>query len=143
MNEDRLVIGIGNTDRGDDGAGLLAVRQVRGVATAEVDDCARLIDAWTGVGEVVVIDAMRSGGTPGTIRRYDAGEESLPTKAFPSTHAFGLGDAIELARALGKLPQRLAVFGIEAVSFTHGSPVTDEVNRALDEVVGRVEAEFA
>lgn len=143
MKRQYLVIGVGNPDRGDDAAGLLAARKVRGLPTTEVGDCARLIDAWSGVEQVVVIDAMVSGEPPGAVRRFDAGMEALPIKAFPSTHAFGLGEAIELARALGRLPGRLTVFGIEAGSFTPGAPVSDGVNRAVDEVVGRVEAELS
>ena len=60
---------------------------------------------WAGADEVVVVDAVRSGAPPGTrapLRR--AGEPLPPALRGASTHAFGLAEAIELARALGRLP---------------------------------------
>ena len=53
------------------------------------------LDAWT------FVDAVDSGGWPGTVSRFDASDEPLPARAFrSSTHAFGVGEAIELARAV-------------------------------------------
>ena len=45
----------------------------------------------------------------------------LPAELFrASTHHFGLAEAVELARAVGQLPERLVVFGIEGASFGRG-----------------------
>ena len=38
-----------------------------------------------------------------------------------STHALGLADAVELARSLGRLPQRVVVYGIEGAAFEFGN----------------------
>ena len=47
----------------------------------------------------------RSGAAPGTTRRLDASRERLPAELFRgSTHALGLAEAVELARALDRLP---------------------------------------
>jgi hydrogenase maturation protease len=125
-----LVIGVGNPRRGDDAAGLIAARLVRdrlagvpGVSVIECDgDPARLIDRWSGARAVIVVDAVRSGAAPGRLHRIDVSARSLPAALRPvSSHAFGLAEAIELARALGALPARLVVYGIEAGAFTVGS----------------------
>jgi hydrogenase maturation protease len=47
----------------------------------------------------------------------------------------GLADAIELARALGRLPPRVTVYGIEGERFDTGAPLSDSVAGAIDEVV--------
>ena len=40
--------------------------------------------------------------------------------AHTSTHAFGVAEAIELARALRQLPSSLVVYGVEGTTFEPG-----------------------
>ena len=47
------------------------------------------------------------------------------------THGFGLAGAIELARVLDRLPTRVALVGVEAIAFEHGTPVSDPVRSAI------------
>jgi hydrogenase maturation protease len=68
-------------------------------------DGAALMEVWRGEETVIIIDAVKSGALPGTIRRFDARAQPIPKDAFRcSTHAFGVAEAIELARALARLP---------------------------------------
>jgi hydrogenase maturation protease len=133
------VIGIGNPLRGDDAAGLLVARRVRELAGADVEvrelegEPSRLIDAWQGAVTAVVADAARSGAAPGTVMRFDATEGPLPPSvSATSTHALGLGDAIELARVLGRLPSRLIVYAIEGARFGAGDALTPAVAAAVE-----------
>jgi hydrogenase maturation protease len=66
----------------------------------------------------VIVDAMRSGERPGAVRHVP--EEALLASPRASTHAFGVGDALALARALGRAPARLELVGIEAGSAPYG-----------------------
>ena len=54
------------------------------------------------------------------------------------THAFGLAEAVELARALRRLPQRLVLVGVEAVGFDYGAPLSPEVAAAVHGAVDTV-----
>ncbi len=139
MSHDPLVVGIGNAVRGDDAAGLLAVRRLKGFRTAELSDCTDLLDLWADEDDVIVIDAMITGAPVGTVRRFDVGAFTLPVGAFPSTHAFGLAETVELARALGKLPTRLTIYGIEAGRVGLGESLSPEVGRAIDALVGELQ----
>jgi hydrogenase maturation protease len=136
------VIGVGNAWRGDDGAGLAVARRLRelapqGVEVREVEgDASALVDAWAGGAHVVVVDAAASGAPPGTISHFDAVAGPLPARSVrSSTHAFGVSDAIELSRALGRLPARLDVYAIEGVSFTAGDRLSPPVERAVARLV--------
>jgi hydrogenase maturation protease len=98
-----------------------------------------LIDAFEGAGAVWLVDAVSSGARPGTVLRLDARAEPLPAEMFAtSTHHLGLAEAIELARALNRLPERLVVFGVEGADFGAGDRLTPEVEagaaRAADAV---------
>lgn len=123
-----LVVGVGSADRGDDAAGLLVARRVRDAAPAGVEvvewegDLTALVDAFEGVDEVVIVDALRSGGRPGTVRRFGDGGDPVPV-GVPTggTHDLGVGSALGLAEALGRRPARLVVYGVEGADFRHGA----------------------
>jgi hydrogenase maturation protease len=98
-----------------------------------------LLDRWQEARLVVLIDATASRSPPGTIHRFDARAAGVPEAGFRcSTHALGLADAIALARALGKLPPSLIVYGLEGADFEAGEGVCPAVAGAVDEVAERV-----
>jgi hydrogenase maturation protease len=136
-----LVIGVGNTYRGDDGAGPAVIAMLRseelpGVRLLECDgDCSALLDAWQGADVVVLIDAVSSGAQPGTIYRFDALAQPLPRQvSFQSTHAFGVAEALALGRTLGQLPASLILYAIEGKNFANGTGLSPEVEPAVQEV---------
>ncbi len=137
---DRLMIGIGNVMRGDDGVGPAAAARVRGLESATVRSCSDLIEVWRDRDDVVVVDAMFSGAPSGTIRVFDAVAKPLPEAPFTSSHDFGLPAVVELSRALGCLPGSLVVYGIEADSFEGGEGLSEPVREALRTVVARIES---
>jgi hydrogenase maturation protease len=144
-----VVLGVGNDYRGDDGAALAVVRRLEarvpaGVAVQAFEqEPTRLLDAWSGADAVVVVDAVASGAEPGTVHRFDASSDPLPTLVFrSSTHAFGVGETIELARALGTLPRRVVVYGVEGLSFTAGDGLSDRVSDAVEPTAAAVLAEL-
>jgi hydrogenase maturation protease len=137
----RIVLGIGNADRGDDGAGrrvarLLRWRLPQGVEVAEHDgEATGLLARLDGAAAAYLIDACASGAPPGTVRRFDAGAAALPQSLFSlSTHGFGLAEAVELARALGQLPARCIVYAIEGECFDLGAPLSPRASAAVAEV---------
>src|SRR5215475_15850091 len=135
-----LIIGIGNEYRGDDAVGLIVARRLKERLADSVKvleqsgDGAALMEAWRGAETVIIIDAMMSGGAPGTIHRFDASAQPIPKRSLRySTHAFGVAEAIDLARSLGKIPQRLMVYGIEGKNFAAGVGLSAEVEKAAGE----------
>jgi hydrogenase maturation protease len=140
-----LILGCGNGQRGDDAAGLLVAERLRAlgvgakVCSGEVSE---LIEAWTGADDVIVIDAVVSGASAGTVHVWDGQRPPAFATSAGSTHGLGVAQAIELARALGRLPPRLRVYGIEGKNFEMGgSAVSPEVERAAEEVVQRIVSE--
>jgi hydrogenase maturation protease len=144
------VIGVGNRWRSDDGVGLFVARQLRGRLPDGVELLERegepsaLIDAIDDPQGVWLIDAVSSGAEPGTIHRIDASETALPAELFRgSTHHLGLPEAVELARALDRLPPRLVVFGIEGARFEVGDEISGVVASAAERVAQAVGDEVA
>ncbi len=145
MKLNTLIIGVGNEFRGDDGAGIVVVRHLRPQARANVTileasgEGAALMEIWKGASRVILIDVTRSGSAPGTIHRFEAHAEPLPSRFFHySTHAFSVAEAVEMARALNQLPPQLIVYGIEGRNFTAGEGLSPEVEKAADSVIARL-----
>ena len=54
------------------------------------DEPTRLLGLWDGLQTLVVVDALRSGARPGTLRRFEVGDAPLPRELrLASTHAMG------------------------------------------------------
>lgn len=136
------VIGVGNRFRSDDGAGprVAGLLKDSGLDVLELaGEGAELIEAWSGAERVIVVDAARSGAPPGTVHRFEAGDKPLPTGFFHySTHQFGVAEAIETARALGRLPARLSVYGIEGAVFGFGEGLSPAVEAACRAVADEI-----
>jgi hydrogenase maturation protease len=144
-----LVLGVGNPLRRDDGAGaevarLLGTRVPPGVEVrASEGGAASLLDAWAGRQRVVLVDAVSSGAPAGRIERFDAAAGPLPAAYSDlSSHGLGVAQAIELARALRRLPNDLVVYGITGADFEHGQGLTPAVAAAVEQVAERVLGEL-
>ena len=133
-----VLIGVGNEFRRDDGAGPRLVaglgdRVPAGVRSVLSDgDPAELIDAWAGARLAVVVDAAwASPAVPGRLHRLVLGDrQPLPGSAV-SSHGLGVGAAVGLAHALGRLPRLLIVHTVEAGDVSTGSGLTVAVSAAL------------
>ncbi len=144
------VIAVGNPLRADDGAGAEVARRLAGRVPAGVrlvelgGEPAELLDAWDGLRVVVVVDAVRAGAAPGTVHRFDASSAPLAVRTgSTSTHGLGLAAALELGRALGRLPPRVIVVGIEtAGDDAPGGTLSPPVQGAIEAAAERVLAEL-
>jgi hydrogenase maturation protease len=130
------IIGCGNTDRGDDAAGVLVARRLRELGADALEHSGEglsLIESWQGWGSVILIDAVATGAPAGAITVWDGNRTPLTGDCRKgNTHNFGVAEAVELARVLGQLPQRLLIYGIEGQRFDLGCAPSSEVTRAVE-----------
>lgn len=143
-----VVIGIGNPDRGDDGAGAAAAALLRAcdlppwVSIVDGDgDPARLLDAWDGAELAVVVDAVHSHTAPvGHVHRLSVrgGSPVQLAPGAPTSHGLGPGDAISLAAALDRLPGAVLVFAIEGDRFELGDTMSAAVSAGVVQVVDEI-----
>lgn len=160
----RLLIGLGNELRGDDAAGLLVAREARRLLAEAAPSTATgggepapaveavelpgepvtLLHAWEGAERVLLVDAIAASGTaPGALHRLDAVAAPLPAAlGGPSSHAIGLAEAVELGRALRRLPPWLVVLGIEGERFETGAEPSPAVRAAAPVAATRALAEL-
>jgi hydrogenase maturation protease len=144
-----LVLGIGNIERGDDGAGRAVARLLRHMLGDRVEiieqdgEATALLARLEGAACAYLIDACMSGAPAGTVHRIDANRSALPQASSDlSTHGFGLAAAVELGRSLGQLPTRTVVYAIEAECFEAGAPLSGPVAAATVVVADRIRSEI-
>jgi hydrogenase maturation protease len=144
----QLLIGIGNLYRRDDGVGLIVARRIQELSPAlrvveATGEGTQLMDAWQSADAVVLVDAVRSGCSPGRVHRLDARMQRIPSDYFNySTHAFSVAEAVEISRELDSLPASLVIYGIEGKSFAAGTELSPEVAGAVGDVAEQILAEL-
>ena len=160
----RIVIGLGNVYRGDDGVGPAVASAVEATLSAGsgerseepmadvvvldgIADPLDLLGRWDGAATAIVIDAARSGAPPGTVTVIDAHRDTargrfprVPGTVHPptSTHGVGLHSAIALARSLGTAPDHIAIVVVEGEIFDHRDRLSPSVASAVGEAAASV-----
>ncbi len=144
-----LVIGVGNRWRGDDGVGPRTIEALAQLDSLDAElltldgEPARLVAAWQGRPVVVVVDAIVAGDPPGTVHVITDLDRLPDAAAGASSHAGGIAEAVALGRALGQLPDRLLVVGVEPATVGHGEMLSAPVAASVDAIVRLVAAEVA
>ncbi len=144
-----VVIGVGNRWRRDDAAGLEVIDALQGriddsVSLIESDgEPTRLLDTFALAPKVVMVDAVVTGGEPGTVHRFT--DEELPDGMGigQSSHLVQLYETIALGKLLDKLPNGLVLIGIEALDFDNGEGMTDAVSAGVEAAIKAVLTELA
>ena len=144
------VIGVGNEWRGDDAAGLLVARRLKEdrLPRVRIAECLGTVsdiqDAWKDAAGAIVVDAVVSGGAPGVIYRFDAHGEGLPVELSrsPSSHGWGVAEALALGKVFQELPPFLIIYGIAGKNFEPGRSLSPEVASAVPEAVRRIKQEI-
>jgi hydrogenase maturation protease len=145
------VVGVGNRQRGDDAVGPLVADRVGALGLPGIEvvaDCEPLdlVELLDRDGLLVVVDAMTAGDSPGRVRVWHADRlpRALPGGRASGSHGWGVLDAVDLARTLGRLRARFVVVGVEAESVAPGAPlsraVCDSLGAATAAVVRAVSA---
>jgi hydrogenase maturation protease len=154
-----LILGIGNTLLGDEGAGVHAARRVAVLARGRPDVALldggtlgfSLLPAIEDYGRLIVLDAARVGGAPGTVKCFEsAAMDEFLGKPRRSVHEVGLCDLLDMARLAGRMPACRALIGIEPEFVDWSDSPSNAVATALDgaatlalELVDRWHAECA
>lgn len=143
MSADTVVVGLGNTIRGDDAIGILALRALRETASHALldrthfkesgDASIHTLELIRGYRRVRIVDSIQTqNGHPGDI--YPLRMEDLPRQRAPhSLHHFGLPGMLRLATHLGMtLPEDILLYAIEIKCADHFSTTMNpEVERSI------------
>lgn len=141
-----VVIGVGNEMRSDDALGILVARELSRRLPSSIrvvesnGEGGGMMETWAGSDNAYIVDAVNAPGPPGSVVRLDASRSCLPRHFVPgSSHSFGVAEAIEMARTLGRLPARVILYGIVGESFAVGAGLSDRVLKNLPDLIHMIE----
>jgi hydrogenase maturation protease len=147
VNAGVVIIAIGNDYRRDDGVGMVVIRHLAelippGTGLTCVDgEPTRLMDAWAGSRLAILLDAAEcEPANPGRIHRSSVIDAE--SAASTSSHGLGVPEAVELARVLNRLPERLVLLTVEAADTGYGMGLSPPVEAAVPALVAAVLAEL-
>ena len=147
-----MVIGLGNSLRGDDGLGPELVSRMKKSATVHSEHftgdglllAEYLVDLWSQNEAVVLVDAVQGNEAAVTFIQIDLNEQPWPSHQHPaSSHGFGIVEGVELARNLGQLPKFLHFFGVVGQQFELGASMSDAVEGSLPHLLRAIEEKIA
>lgn len=135
---------MGNLIYRDEGVGVHVIEEMKrmqlpghiellDIGTSTMD----LISYLDGVKKLIVIDAMKAGGSPGTLYRCRP-EDILPKEEGPvSLHEIGLLETLTIAKKKG-FHIDAVVFGIEPKVFDWGMELSEEVKNKIPNFIEAV-----
>jgi len=140
-----LVLGIGNTLLGDEGAGVHAARRLAELAGGRRG--LQLLDAGTlsftllptleDHDRLIVLDAAQLGAAPGTVKCFEStAMDEFLGRPRQSVHEIGLCDLMNMARLAGCFPSRRALIGIQPEFVDWSDSPSEAVAAALDRAAG-------
>ena len=149
-----LVLGVGNMLLKDEGVGVHVARKLQEISLPcnieVIDGGTASLDVLLLAGDIeklVVVDALRAGGKPGTIYRtcLGAAEKDKLRQNFVrqeclkiSLHQVGLLDALAVAERMNCAPEEVVIIGVEPGDVDYGLELTDEVKQRIPEIIGTV-----
>jgi hydrogenase maturation protease len=146
-----LILGLGNVLLEDDGVGGAAVSLL--LDRFEPPAGVRVLDGGTlglsllpyleSANAVILVDAVRADGAPGTLVRLDGDDVAPAVATRLSPHQVGVADLLDGARWLGRYPDRVVLLGLVPASMDLSVGLSPPVRASLPELVEQIVEEAA
>jgi hydrogenase maturation protease len=145
-----LVVGVGNVLMGDDGVGVRVVHEIRRrfhlPAGVEILDGGtsglELLSYFSDREHVIIVDAVKCGLPPGTVVKVEGEDVPARFMAKISPHQLGLSDVLAAVRITGRLPKKMALFGIEPKRVELRLDLSEEVERNFEKLIDSIRNEL-
>ena len=139
-----VVIGVGNLLLKDEGIGIHAAKTLQEM---NLPDNVRIIDgvtspdliAFSEAGDkLIIIDAAKCGGKPGTIYRFHPYDLSSEANRTISAHELGVAQSLKLMNLMGDEPSEIVIIGVEPKEINWGLELSPEVRQKIPQIIKAV-----
>lgn len=144
-----VVLGVGNLLLRDEGVGIHLVQALNGddlgYTNLEVIDSGTspdILSVAESADKLIIIDAVKGGGEPGTIYRFSVDQVNLDSPIRLSLHQMGVVDNLRILDLLGKQPRNTVIIGIEPKTVDWGLELSWEVEKKMAEITRLVKKEI-
>lgn len=137
-----VVLGVGNLLLSDEGVGVHVANKLMEMDLPSVvqiveggTDGFRLMNIVTEADRLIVVDAVKGGGPPGSIYRFSVKDaQTYPDAYKTSVHQIGILEVIHLSELIGKTPET-TIIGVEPKSLDTGMELSPEVHAKLPKII--------
>ena len=136
-----VIIGVGNLLMKDEGVGIHAIQSLQEI---DLPPDVKLIDggtspdliSYTRAGDkMIIVDAARAGGEPGTIYRFRPEDIAAGKGNLTSAHEMGVVENLNLMALTGNEPAEVVIIGIEPAEIDWGTELSPKLKKMLPDIV--------
>jgi hydrogenase maturation protease len=143
-----LILGVGNLLLSDEGIGVhVAQRMMHMELPPEVHvveggtDGFGLVNVILEADRMILIDAVKGGGQPGSIYRFDIGDcPPYPDLFKTSVHQISILEVINLSSLIGPTPQT-TIIGIEPHCLDMGMALSPQIEAKIPKIIQMIQEE--
>jgi hydrogenase maturation protease len=146
----KLVVGIGNVLLKDEGIGCHVVHALKGIALPDVEmidggTCPDMLSPLEDADKLIIVDAVKGGGTPGQIYRFNLKDITLEQKPFLSLHDMALVDNLIFMQLW--YPDKIGIgeaviVGVEPKETNWGLELSPELKEKMTQIIDAILAEL-
>jgi len=142
----KFVLGIGNILLRDEGIGCHVAHALEGIPLPGVKvidggTCPEALQLFEDADKLIIVDAVKGGGTPGQIYRFHLEDISLEQKPFLSLHDVGLADSLMLMQLWHKTGETV-VIGVEPREISWGLELSPELREKMPQIIDVILSEL-
>ena len=143
------VVGVGNLLLKDEGIGVHIAHALQQI---DIPDNVKIIDGGTSLDlpdylkdtdKLIIIDAVKTGGQPGTIYRFHPYDMDIESEGIISLHELGLAQSLKMMRLIGNEPKETVIIGIEPKEIDWGTELSAELQQKIPEIINAVLGEIS
>jgi len=144
----KFVVGIGNVLLRDEGIGCHVVHAMEGIPLplpdVEIIDggtCPDVLQLLGDAEKLVIVDAVKGGGTPGQIYRFHLEDITLEQRPLLSLHDMYLVDSLKLMQLWHNISEAVIV-GVEPGEIGWGLELSSKLQERMPEIIDAILAEL-
>jgi len=142
----KFVLGIGNALLRDEGIGCHVAHALEEIPlpdTKIIDGgtCPDVLQFVEDADKLVIVDAVKGGGTPGQIYRFHLEDITLEQKPFLSLHDVGLVDNLMLMQLWHNISEAV-IIGVEPREINWGLELSPELQEKMPQIIDTILSEL-
>jgi len=142
----KFVLGIGNVLLRDEGIGCHVAHALEEIPLPDVKiidggTCPDVLQFLEYTDKLVIVDAVKGGGTPGQIYRFHLKDITLEQKPFLSLHDVGLVDNLMLMQPWHNISEAV-IIGVEPREINWGLELSPELQEKMPQIIDTILSEL-
>jgi len=142
----KFVLGIGNVLLRDEGIGCHVAHALAEIPLPDVEivdggTCPDVLHLFEDADKLVIVDAVKGGGTPGQIYRFYLEDITLEQKPFLSLHDMRLVDSLKLMQLWHNI-DKAVIIGVEPREISWGLELSPEIQGKMPQIIDTILSEL-